>query len=181
MAKSLADQLLGAGLVDEKKAKQVKQQKRKETKQKLKGQAAETDDQAARLQQQREEKAERDRALNRQRKAEEEARAMQAQARQMLMQNRQPVDGEVRFNFTDHRINKIKRIYVSADIQDQLAKGKLAICADADDYFVVPRAVADKVAERFAEAVVFLADPDSNQPDEDDPYKDFPIPDDLMW
>lgn len=179
MAKSLADQLLGAGLVDDKKAKQVKHQKRKQQKQELKGEI-EADDTPQRLEQQRREKAERDRALNRQRQAEEEAKAMQAQARQMLVQNRQPVDGDIRFNFTDHRINKIKRIYVSKDIQDHLAAGKLAICADGDEYFVVPRAIADKVAERFAEAVVFVADNSQNS-DEYDPYEEFPIPDDLMW
>ncbi len=179
MAKSLADQLLGAGLVDDKKAKQVKHQKRKQQKQQLKGEI-EADDTQQRLEQQRQEKIERDRALNRQRQAEEEAKAMQAQARQMLLQNRQPVDGDIRFNFTDRRINKIKRIFVSKEIQDHLASGKLAICAAGEEYLVVPRPIADKVAERFEEAVIFVAD--QNQNDDDyDPYEEFPIPDDLMW
>ena len=180
MAKSLADQLKGAGLVDEQKAKKIQQQKRKQKKQQLKGQVA-ADDTRARLEQQRAEKAARDRQLNQERKAAEEARAMQAQARQMLQHNRQPVDGEVRFNFTDHRINKIKRLHVSPEVQDQLAKGKLAICATDEEYVVVPKHIAEKVAERFPEALLFLADPTADEPDEDDPYKDFPIPDDLMW
>ena len=180
MAKSLADQLKGAGLVNDQKAKKIQAEKRKQKKQQLKGQA-EADDTQARLQQQRAEKAERDRQLNQQRKAAEDAKAMQAQARQMLQQNRQPVDGEIQFNFTDKRINKIKRIYVSADIQEQLAKGRLAICATDDDYVVVPKNIAEKVAERFPEALIFLADPKAEELDEDDPYKEFPIPDDLMW
>ncbi|MCH8551011.1 MAG: DUF2058 domain-containing protein [Natronospirillum sp.] len=180
MAKSLADQLKSAGLVDDKKAKQIQQEKRKQKKQQFKGQAAE-DDTRARLQKQKQEKAERDRQLNQERRAAEDARAMQAQAAQMLQHNRQPVDGEVRFNFTDPRINKIKRLYVTSEIQDQLAKGRLAICADGDQYVVVPKAIAEKVAERFPEALISLADPKANEVDEDDPYKDFPIPDDLMW
>lgn len=181
MAKSLADQLLGAGLVDEKKAKQVKKEKRKQTRQQHKGQADAVDDTRERLQREREEKAERDRELNRQRQEEEDAKAMRAQVRQMLQQSKVDTRGDIRFSFTDPRVNKIKQLYVSEAVQNQLARGKLAICADGDDYVVVPKNVADKIAERFAEAVVFIAEDQPDKPDEDDPYKDFPIPDDLMW
>ena len=45
----------------------------------------------------------------------------------------------------------------------------------------MPRNIADKIAERFEEAVIFLADYKNDIPAEDDPYKDYPIPDDLMW
>lgn len=179
MAKSLADQLLGAGLVDDKKVKQHKQQKRKNKKHKI--ETSESVEQQARLEQQRAAHAERDRELNRQRKAAEEQKAMQAQVRQMLQQNRQKVDGEIRFNFADRHSKKIKHVYVSSRIQDQLAKGLLAICLDGETYAVVPANIADKIAERFPEALIFLADRDSNVPDEDDPYKDFPIPDDITW
>jgi uncharacterized protein len=58
----------------------------------------------------------------------------------------------------------------------------LAICADGEAYVLVPRVVAEKVAQRMPEAVVFLADQNkAQQLTDDDPYKDFPIPDDLMW
>lgn len=180
MAKSLADQLLGAGLVDQKKAKQVKQEKRKQTRQQHKGQVG-ADDTQARLERQRAEKAERDRQLNQQRQQAEQAKAMRAQVRQMLQQSRIHAAGDVRFSFTDPTVNKIKQLYVTEQIQNQLARGKLAICADGDGYVVVPKNVADKIAERFAAAVIFLADNQANQPEDDDPYKDFPIPDDLMW
>lgn len=181
MAKSLADQLLGAGLVDDKKVKQAKKEKRKQTRQQHKGVAAETDETQARLQQQREEKAERDRQLNLKRQEEENAKAMRAQVHQMLQQSKIHASGDVRFSFTDDRIKKIKQLYVTAQVQNQLARGKLAICADDEEYIVVPKNVADKIAERFAEAIIFLADNQPDTPEEDDPYKDFPIPDDLMW
>lgn len=186
MAKSLADQLLGAGLVDKQKARQVQHEKRKQSKQQRKGKndgAPSADEEArARIAQQQADKAERDRQLNRERKAAEEARAARAQANQMLQQHRQPVGGDIPFNFTDQRINKIKRLFVSQREQEQLARGQLAICIDENQaYVAVPRTSAEKVAERFPEALIFLARPEDQQPDEDDPYKDFPIPDDLMW
>lgn len=180
MAKSLADQLLSAGLVDKKKAQQAEQQKRKQARQERKGQG-ESDDTQVRLAQQRAEKAERDRELNRQRQQAEQAKALRAQAWQMLQQSSVSANGEVRFSFTDARVNKIKQIYVNDIAQAQLAKGRLAICADDEKYYLVPRNVADKVAERFADAVIFIADQTASEADEDDPYKDFLIPDDLMW
>lgn len=180
MAKSLADQLLNAGLVDKKKAQQAEQQKRKQSRQAHKG-SAEADETQQRLARERAEKAERDRELNRQRQQAEQAKALKAQAVQMLTQSAVQASGEVRFSFTDPRVNKIKQLYVDATAQAQLAKGRLAICADDERYYLVPRNVADKVAERFADAVIFVADSQTPQPDDDDPYKDFPIPDDLMW
>lgn len=180
MAKSLADQLLNAGLVDKQKAKQAEQQKRKQSRQQNKGQA-EPDETQQRLARERTEKAERDRELNRQRQQAEQAKAVRAQVRQMLEQSAVKAAGEVRFSFTDPRINKIKQLYVDDSAQTQLAKGRLAICVDDERYYLVPRNVADKVAERFADAVIFIADNKASEPDDDDPYKDFPIPDDLMW
>ncbi len=181
MGKSLADQLLGAGLVDEKKAKKIKKEKRKQDKQVPKGALSEAEERRARLQREREAAAERDRERNRQRVAAEEAKARRAQVRQMLQQHGQPVDGEIRFNFVDPRSNKVKQLYVNTEAQNHLARGNLAICAHGDDYTVVPANVAAKIAERVAEALIFRATPDASQPDEDDPYKDYPIPDDLMW
>ncbi len=181
MAKSLADQLMKAGLVDKNAAKKAERDKRKQSKHQHKGPTDADLEKQARLQRERDEKAERDRELNRQRQEAEQAKAMKAQAAQMLAQNALRVDGDVRFSFTDARINKIKQLYVSQEIQDQLAKGRVAICSVDERYVVVAKAVAEKIAQRFAEAVIFLAEPDANQPDEDDPYADFVVPDDLMW
>jgi uncharacterized protein len=72
-------------------------------------------------------------------------------------------------------------MYVSKKVQDQLAAGLLAICADDERYVLVPRNIADKIAERFADAVIFLADRATDANVDDDPYKDYPVPDDLMW
>ena len=74
MAKSLQEQLMGAGLVDQKKAKAIKQEQRKKKKQQPKGQV-QTDEAKARIEAERPAKAEKDRALNAERKAEAEAKA----------------------------------------------------------------------------------------------------------
>lgn len=181
MAKSLADQLQGAGLVDEKKAKQLKKQRRRKDPQQRKNEAAGAEEHQAQLQRERAEQAERDRELNRRRQAAEQARAAKAQVLQLLQQNRQSVDGDIRFNFADPRSKRIKHLHVSAATQERLARGSLAICADEENYTVVSRDIAERVAERLPEAVIFLADPNAQAPEDDDPYKDFPIPDDLMW
>jgi uncharacterized protein len=177
MAKSLAEQLLSAGLTDKKKIEKA----RKEKKQQNKARAGVVDEMQLRLQQERAAQIERDRQLNLERLEQERAKAIRAQVKQMLQHSRQKPNGEIKFSFTDARTRKIKQMYVSSAIQDQLACGQLAICADGEEFVLVPRVVADKIAERQPESVIFLATPDADQPAEDDPYKDFPIPDDLMW
>jgi uncharacterized protein len=181
MSKSLADQLLGAGLVDPKKAKKARQQQRKQSKQQKHSKTDVPDETKQRLAQQREAQAERDRQLNQQRVEAERQKAMRAQVRQMLEHSGIRADGDVRFNFTDPVSKKIKHTYVNRKQQDQLAAGMLAICADGDKFVIVPGNIADKIAERFADAVVFRVDKREDTDDEDDPYKDHPIPDDLMW
>lgn len=181
MAKSLAEQLLGAGLVDQKKAKQAQQEKRKDTRAQHKLKKPPADETQARLAKERADKAERDRALNQQRLAAENLKAMRAQVRQMLDHSGVKADGDIRFNFNDPRNNKIKSLYVSAKQQNQLAQGQLAVCSDNEHYVLVPRNIADKIAQRFQEAVMFVADYKKDSLAEDDPYKDYPVPDDLMW
>ncbi|MEX0738078.1 MAG: DUF2058 domain-containing protein [Pseudohongiella sp.] len=181
MTKSLAEQLLGAGLVDQKKAKQAQQEKRKQTRAQQKLKQPPVDETQARLAKERAEKAERDRILNQQRLATENTKAMRAQVRQMLEHSGIKADGEIRFNFNDPRSNKIKSLHVSARQQNQLAQGQLAVCSDNDKYVLVPRNIADKIGQRFQEAVIFIADYKQNALSDDDPYKDYPVPDDLMW
>lgn len=183
MAKSFADQLLKAGLVDRNKLKQVQQEQRKQAKKakQKKTPADQPDEVQVRLAQERAEKAERDRQLNQQRVEAEHAKAVHAQVRQMLEQHGIKSDGDVRFNFTDPSSKRIKQIYVSKKEQDQLAVGLLAVCVIDDSYVLVPATIADKIAERLATAVAFRAEDTTQAVDDDDPYKDYPVPDDLMW
>lgn len=178
MSNSLQNQLLKMGLVDEKKVNQVKKEKHKQAKQQ--GKKAQAVDEAARLAQQAAaQKAERDRELNRQRKEEAERRALAAQVRQLIEVNRLPKgDGEIAYNFSDGSM--VKRLYVTEQVQRQLGLGRLAIVRLDEEYELVPTAVAEKIRQRDEGCVILCNEPEQHS-DEDDPYADYQIPDDLMW
>lgn len=178
---SLQDQLLKAGLVDEKKAKKVKKDKRKATKQQHKSKTVAVDETKAAAAQARAEKAERDRRLNEERKADAERKAIAAQIKQLIEMNRQPKGtsgkDEVAYNFTDGK--QIKKIYVSEEVQGLLTRGRLAIVKLGEGYELVPSPVAEKISQRDESYVISQAV--AQEVDEDDPYADYQIPDDLMW
>lgn len=179
---SLLDQLKNAGLVDDKKAKQTQKEKRKQQKQ-ARRTGEVTDDIKQSAEQARLAKAERDRELNREREALARQKAIAAQIRQLVQTHSQPRqlrgEAEVEHNFTDHR--KIKKIRLSTSVQQQVIRGQLAIVRQGEDYALVPRVVADKIAERDEQAVVVANTRTEDNLAEDDPYKDYVIPDDLMW
>lgn len=173
---SLKAQLLKSGLADAKRAKKVHQQQ-------LEAGKHAKDETKEAVQKAMAEKAERDRLLNLQRKEEQEKKAITAQIKQLIETNK--IDrkgGEVAYQFTDDK--KIKKLYVSELLVNQLAKGQIAVVRFADAYELVPARVAEKIAMRDAALVVVLNQaPVSNneQTPEEDPYADYQIPDDLMW
>ncbi|MDO3721897.1 DUF2058 domain-containing protein [Marinobacter sp. chi1] len=177
---SLQDQLLKAGLADEKKAKAIRQEKRKKRKTQPKG-AFQESEAEIRARKAREEKAERDRELNRQRQQEAEKKAIQAQIRQIIETNRlDRSKGETSYQFVHDK--KIKKILVDDGMFDALSSGRLAIASLNDSYEIIPEAVARKIMERDEQAIVVLHDRTTQQEnDEDDPYAGYEIPDDLMW
>ncbi|MBY6034858.1 DUF2058 domain-containing protein [Marinobacter daepoensis] len=176
---SLQEQLLKAGLADEKKARAVKNEKRKQRKQQPKG-AVVVNETEERARQARQEKAERDRQLNLERKQEAEKKAIQAQIRQLIETNRLDRSrGETSYQFVDGK--KIKKIPVDDTMVDQLSRGRLAVVRQGENYDIVPEKVARKIMERDAAAVIVLHDRKQDDAGEDDPYAGYEIPDDLMW
>jgi uncharacterized protein len=176
---SLQDQLLQSGLVDKKKAKQLKQESRKQAKSRQKGQVQidETKELARRAQL---EKADRDRQLNKAQQAEAEKKAITAQIVQLITMNRVARDGgDVAYQFKDG--TRIKKIYVTPKIQKDLINGRLAIARLGDDYELLPASAAAKIAQRDPGVIVLLNQYEPVEVDEDDPYADYQIPDDLMW
>jgi uncharacterized protein YaiL (DUF2058 family) len=102
---SLQDQLLKAGLADEKKARAVRNEKRKQRKQQPKG-TTQINETEVRARQAREEKAERDRQLNLQRQQEADKKAIQAQIRQLVATNRLDRSrGETSYQFVHDKKN----------------------------------------------------------------------------
>lgn len=179
---SLKDQLLQAGLIDTKKAKQAAKDKRKETNVARRAPEPVVDEVKQKVEQDRAEKAERDRELNRQRVQELELKAIAAQIKQLIENHRQSKDAgqdAVEHNFSHGKL--IKKIRVSPKVQQQIIRGLLAIVKLGEGYELVPRVVADKISQRDATAVVVANTKIDTQDDEDDPYKDYVIPDDLMW
>ena len=176
---SLQDQLLKAGMIDEKKAKKIKKEQRKKAKQIPKGQSQvdETKEQAKKT---LAEKSERDRESNRQREKAATQKAIAAQIKQLIDVNRIDRQGsDVKFQFTDG--TKIKTLYVTSLLQNQLSSGLIAITSLNQQYELVPAAVAEKIKQRDENIVVLQNVPGGEEIDADDPYADYKIPDDLMW
>jgi len=178
---SLQDQLLKAGLIDSKKAKQVTKEKRRDNKVARRSNEPVVDEVKLQAELSRAEKAERDRELNRQRDLELQQKAIAAQIKQLIETHRQPKGAgkdEVEYNFTHGKL--IKKIRVSPLVQQQIMRGQLMIVALGESYELVPRIVGEKIAQRDEQAVIKVSNA-TQVADEDDPYKDYVIPDDLMW
>lgn len=177
---SMRDQLLKAGLVDEKKLKEVKKAKHQQTKsRKGKNKGGAVDEARLAAEKARAEKVERDRQLNLQHKQEAEQRAIAAQVRQIVEMNRQEKGaGDIAYNFTDGA--KVARLYVTEQQQKQLGNGRLCIVKFDGVYELIPTSAAEKIRQRDT-AITILSNQPTEQPDGDDPYADYKVPDDLMW
>jgi uncharacterized protein YaiL (DUF2058 family) len=176
---SLKDQLLNAGLVDKKKAKQLKQELRKEAKVRQKGQTP-LDDNKEQVKRNLVEKAERDRQLNKQQQEVVEKKAIQAQISQLIKMNRiKRESGDIAYQFTDG--TRIKKIYVTEQLQKDLVNGRLAIAKLGNEFELLPSSAAEKIRQRDPQVIVLLNTYEVTGVDEGDPYAEYQIPDDLMW
>lgn len=181
MAKSLQEQLLQAGLVDKKKAKQVTKAKKKTAKKQHRGEAPIGRESEEWARQAREEKLAKDQELSRAANEEAEKKAIASQIVQLIDAHKiNRAGAEVGYQFTDG--SKIKKIYVNDELQVQLAKGLVAIARLGESYEVIPSVIAKKIQERDESSIVSLIVGSAEQEvDEDDPYAGYEIPDDLMW
>ncbi|HBL4908328.1 DUF2058 domain-containing protein [Enterobacter hormaechei] len=175
---TLQEQMLKAGLVSSKKMAKVQRTAKKSRVQAREAREAVEENKKTQL--------ERDKQLSEQQKQAVLAKEFRAQVKQLIEMNRITVaKGNITFNFTDG--NLIKKIEVDKQTQTQLINGRLAIArlvinAKGDcDYAIIPAVVADKIAQRDADSIVLNSALSQEEQDEDDPYADFKIPDDLMW
>lgn len=189
MNKSLQDQLLGAGLVDGKKAKKISKETRKAKNEKRRNKEPLTSEAQKNAQIALEEKKAKDRELNLARQAEADKKALAAQVKQMINQYKlRHIDGETTYNFNDNGI--VKRLYVKNDIAEEIIRGRLCIARLEESYELIPKPVADKIKERDEDAILVYNQKTSNKPEEmtqpesdsdDAYYAQFEIPDDLTW
>ncbi|WLG97159.1 DUF2058 domain-containing protein [Pseudomonas sp. Z1-14] len=179
MSLSLRDQLLKAGLVNQKQAKQVGKEKQKQQRLAHKGQVELDDSQQRAAQEAMAEKVKRDQELNRQQQEKAEQKARAAQIKQLIEVSRLPkLTTDDYYNFVDDK--KVKRISVNALMRNKLSSGSLAIVHHAGSYEVIPREAALKIQERDPKRIVQL-NTQTEEVDADDPYAAYQIPDDLMW
>ena len=173
---TLQEQMLKAGLVSSKKMAKVQRTAKKSRVQAREAREAVEENKKA--------QAERDRLLSEQQKQATLAKEYKAQVKQLIEMNRIAIArGSIDFNFTDGSL--IKKIAVDKQTQAQLINGRLAIArlaADGkSDYAIIPAVVAEKIAQRDADSIVLHSALSEEEQNEDDPYADFKIPDDLMW
>lgn len=178
MAISLQDQLRKTGLIDEKKAKQLTKAKRKQEKLARKSKAPTVDQHKLELEQAKQERVAKDRALNQEKNVKADRKAVTAQIRQLIESHNIGKEGDQKYSFEDG--GKIKHIWVSTAQIEQLSCGFIAIVKQGDQYLLVPMAIASKIAQRDVNSVIFKAEQLTTS-EEDDPYADYPIPDDLVW
>lgn len=180
MSRSLQDQLLKAGLVDEKSVKKAAKEKRKQRRQEKGGASAakpaKTERQSLDAVNKR-----RDRELNMQRDAAHRARERDAQVRQIIASHVIPLDeGDAVYNFVDG--GKVKKLYMTESIHARIARGDVAIVKNGGAYVLVPAETAARIEERMKERVlVFQKGSDEPAAADEDPYAEFQVPDDLKW
>jgi uncharacterized protein YaiL (DUF2058 family) len=170
--------MLKAGLVTSKKVAKVQRTAKKSRVQAREAREAVEENKKA--------QQERDKQLSEQHKQAVLSKEFKAQVKQLIEMNRVVISkGTITFNFTDN--NLIKKLEVDKTTQAQLINGRLAIARLAVDnkpegeYAIIPASVADKIAQRDASSIVLHSALSQEEQDQDDPYADFKIPDDLMW
>lgn len=177
----LQEQLLKAGLVKKSRAAEVAREQAKARQ----DQASAPSDIQLAAETARAEKAERDRALEAERKTKARAAELAAQARQIIEDKKEPGAGEIEYRFTVD--GAIRTLLVSEAQRKMLASGALVIARRGDSHALLPRAAADKVTERDASRIVLdhrqRSDGETvaESSDDADYYARFKVPDDLIW
>jgi uncharacterized protein YaiL (DUF2058 family) len=175
---TLQEQMLKAGLVSSKKVAKVQRTAKKSRVQAREAREAVEENKKAQI--------ERDKQLSEQQKQAALSKEYKAQVKQLIEMNRIVISkGNIAYNFTDN--NLIKKIDVDKTTQAQLISGRLAIARLVTDskpegeYAIIPAIVANKIAQRDASSIVLSCEQSQETKDEEDPYADFVVPDDLMW
>jgi hypothetical protein len=179
---SLREQLLQAGLVTEKQAKQAERGKSQQKHREAKGVKPPPPPEPARAAQQAQAaKLLRDQELNRKQQEKAARKARAAELRQLVEQSRvtRPESDDY-YNFVDG--GRIHRLQVTPELRARIVAGSLCIVRYDGRYDLVPADAIERIRERHPEAIVAVpaSEPDA-APVADDPYKDFVVPDDLTW
>jgi len=181
---SLQDQLLKAGLTTKQKTRQANADKRKKNKQQRSGV-----EHGASLQEQVKEdlvvskatKLAKDIALNDEKKSELANKEQQLRIKQILEHHQlKGVKGESEYNYTFD--NKVKKLALNTMTHKALVNGRLALCGLNETTYLVTSETAEKVSSLDSRLILVQNDKiETLAVDDEDPYADYQIPDDLMW
>ena len=94
------------------------------------------------------------------------------------------IDGEIGYQFIDE--SKIKKIYVNQQAYNAIVSGSLVVAKiitpQPTQYALIPQALAERIEAKMTGYIIGLQQQQHDQTtDEEDPYADYVIPDDLMW
>ncbi len=181
---SLQDQLLKAGLTTKQKTRQANVDKRKKNKQKRSG-VQHGDSLQEQVQHDlikaKADKQAKDNELNEQKQLELAAKERVLRIKQILTHHQiKNVAGDNDYNYTFN--TTIKKLPLDEVTHKALVNGQLALCGLDDVTYIVTRETAKKLGELDKNIILVQNDKALEEEiDEDDPYADYQIPDDMMW
>ena len=180
MGNPFQDQFLKAGVVTKQQVKKAQSASNKKKKEQRSKKEKVVDESKLKAQQAIKEKAERDKELNKRKEDQAKQKAISAEIDQLITANliKRSDDCDIVYNF-EHR-KKINRIYINAEMKQQVIDGKLGIARIEGRYELIPKLIAEKIQQRNEKRVI-LFDHVKQEVDENDPYAEFQVPDDLMW
>ncbi len=184
MTNSLRDQLLKAGLVSQKQLQKNRPKPAAKGKQRKQARSEEERQREAELRALSAHKKARDRELNEQRNRARQAQEQADWVRQLITSHglvREPAaEGAAAFHFTLD--GKIHHLYLSENQRGDLSAGRCGIVRFDGQYHLLPQAQAQKIHERLGRRVWLVSLLEAQDAhDQDDPYADYQVPDDLMW
>ena len=179
MSNPFQDQLLKAGLVTKKQVQKVKQDQNRKRKQQYSKKEKVVDETKLKAQQAVEEKTRRDRELNRKKENQARQKAISIEINQLITDNCLVRDEscDIVYNFEHNK--KVKRIYVNAEMKQKIVQGKLGIARIEGRYELVAKSIAERIQQKNDKRIVIFNAQDSV--DENDPYAEYQVPDDMMW
>ena len=176
MSMSLREQLLAAGL-GKKKAPENKPERQAPAQAERR---AKEQQRVAQVQAAQAAKAARAQALQQRRQEEADRKERWTQIKQLIEQHRLPkLETDEYFNFVSR--GKVRRLSVDAQLRERIVNHEVMIVRCEGKHDVVPRDIGERIRGYDARAVISLQDSAEDTPSEDDPYKDYVVPDDLKW
>lgn len=177
---SLQDQLLKAGLANKQSAKQARSEKRKKNKAVRKNQAQADTSLQDKIDAEKAAQAKLDLEKNQEIKAQLDRKSELGKVKQMIEQlHIKDFEGELEYNYVFN--SKVKKLLLNEINHNALVKGRLSICALDEVVYLLPSIAAEKIALVDESYILVMNDNTPVEVDEEDPYAEFQIPDDLMW